>query len=833
VRQEVARRLGLVRDDARELLWVVDFPMFERDPKTGALAPMHHPFTSAAPEDAHLLETAPHEARARAYDVVLNGTELGGGSIRISDRRCSRASSRCSASTRRPRAPVRLLLEGAPRRRAAARRHRPGLRPVAMLWQRRGSLRDVIAFPKTTAARRRCSRARRRRARTSDCHDLHLRVTKARRAEPPRDRGAASTEGRTCSRPPGERREPGELARITGARVALRGEALRSSGSAEQSTRRADRQRWSTLAGSASRSRPTTSPHLLDPLARPRAATGRDAGARRRRGTGRPPRRDGAEGRCAGPGRCAADPGQDRGQAEYMAEDREHDIVVGIGPAGTGKTYLAVAMAVDALVRKRVRRIVLARPAVEAGESLGFLPGDMQAKVDPYLRPLYDALDEMMPPSACQGARDAHDRDRAARLHARPHARRRVRDPRRGAERDEPQMKMFLTRLGVNSKIVITGDKTQIDLPKREDSGLMQVERILTDRGDQLPLLHRRRRRAPPPGARHHQGVRRRRGRLTRGRLGARRARADEGSRASRAAQARARGSRSRSRSPSPRSCCSRSRRRPSCRCTRSAPSRRRTSSRRSRSGSRRRRPSSRPSASAAARAVAPVFLARAGALDSARAGARAVRPRHRRGVRAGRLRRRAPRSPAAASQVGIRLTPAEIAYLQAPTRRRAQIEAVRRILSGGCPGGVVAPGALEGVRAQVAVAQDGRMVILPADSVMTFASLLAGRAARHPDPTSNVADALYVKLYRRSSGPTLVPDRAATERLRADARPRCARDRFFVRAGEKIVGAHEVVAREAHEKMRALRDATQRAVARGRRRRARSRASPARCCTT
>ena len=166
-------------------------------------------------------------------------------------------------------------------------------------------------------------------------------------------------------------------------------------------------------------------------------------------------------GRCAAPERCdraaarrrhgaaaataasrcpafGSHPAEDAGAGGIpRARSRENDIVVGIGPAGTGKTYLAVAAAVDALTRKRVRRIVLARPAVEAGESLGFLPGDMQAKVDPYLRPLYDALDEMMPRRAdAEGARDAHDRDRAARVHARAHAWRRVRDPRRSAERD-------------------------------------------------------------------------------------------------------------------------------------------------------------------------------------------------------------------------------------------------------------------------------------------------------------------------------------------------------------------------------------------------------------
>jgi phosphate starvation-inducible PhoH-like protein len=168
------------------------------------------------------------------------------------------------------------------------------------------------------------------------------------------------------------------------------------------------------------------------------------------------------------------------GQAEYMKKMLDSDIVVGIGPAGTGKTYLAVAAAVDALTRKRVRRIVLARPAVEAGESLGFLPGDMQAKIDPYLRPLYDALDDMMPFERIQRALEQRV------IEVAPLAFMRGRtlgdsfvivDEAQNAT--AMQMKMLLTRLGVNSKMVITGDKTQVDLPKREDSGLLQVERIL------------------------------------------------------------------------------------------------------------------------------------------------------------------------------------------------------------------------------------------------------------------------------------------------------------------------------------------------------------------
>ncbi|MEX0836864.1 MAG: PhoH family protein [Gemmatimonadota bacterium] len=170
------------------------------------------------------------------------------------------------------------------------------------------------------------------------------------------------------------------------------------------------------------------------------------------------------------------------GQRTYIRSIVEHDIVIGIGPAGTGKTYLAVACAVDALYKKRVRRIILARPAVEAGENLGFLPGDLQEKVDPYLRPLYDALEDMMP----------HERVRRAledsTIEIAPLAYMRGRtlsdafvilDEAQNATR--AQMKMFLTRLGLNSRVVITGDKTQIDLPSRDDSGLLEVEDILGD----------------------------------------------------------------------------------------------------------------------------------------------------------------------------------------------------------------------------------------------------------------------------------------------------------------------------------------------------------------
>ncbi len=169
-----------------------------------------------------------------------------------------------------------------------------------------------------------------------------------------------------------------------------------------------------------------------------------------------------------------------QGQRDYLQAISTHDIVVSIGPAGTGKTYLAVAKAVEALARKRVKRIILARPAVEAGESLGFLPGDLQAKVDPYLRPLYDALEDMMPHERVQKALETRTIEIAPLAYMRG---RTLADAfiilDEAQNSTGAQMKMFLTRLGVNSRTVVTGDKTQIDLVRREDSGLVQIERIL------------------------------------------------------------------------------------------------------------------------------------------------------------------------------------------------------------------------------------------------------------------------------------------------------------------------------------------------------------------
>lgn len=168
------------------------------------------------------------------------------------------------------------------------------------------------------------------------------------------------------------------------------------------------------------------------------------------------------------------------GQARYLEAIAANDIVVAIGPAGTGKTYLAVAAAVDALRKNRVKRIILARPAVEAGENLGFLPGDLQEKVDPYLRPLYDSLQDIMPADWVRRAMEARTIEIAPLAYMRGRTLADafvILDEAQNAT--NAQMKMFLTRLGLNSRVVVTGDKTQIDLPRRDDSGLLQIERIL------------------------------------------------------------------------------------------------------------------------------------------------------------------------------------------------------------------------------------------------------------------------------------------------------------------------------------------------------------------
>ncbi|HTC24329.1 MAG TPA: PhoH family protein [Gemmatimonadales bacterium] len=254
-----------------------------------------------------------------------------------------------------------------------------------------------------------------------------------------------------------------ELQRTLGVRVSLRGDALALTGAQEQVDRATP-----VVQGllDLARMGETVSPEDVYRL----AADG--------------PPADGAappgDGKILLPGLRRAIVPKTQGQRDYLQAISSNDIVVGIGPAGTGKTYLAVAKAVEALARKRVKRIILARPAVEAGESLGFLPGDLQAKVDPYLRPLYDALEDMMPHERVQRALETRTIEIAPLAYMRGRTLADafiILDEAQNAT--GAQMKMFLTRLGVNSRTVVTGDKTQIDLTKREDSGLVQIERIL------------------------------------------------------------------------------------------------------------------------------------------------------------------------------------------------------------------------------------------------------------------------------------------------------------------------------------------------------------------
>ena len=167
-------------------------------------------------------------------------------------------------------------------------------------------------------------------------------------------------------------------------------------------------------------------------------------------------------------------------QKAYVDAIRESTITFGIGPAGTGKTFLAVAMAAAALIEGEVQRIILTRPAVEAGESLGFLPGDLQAKVDPYLRPLFDALYDMLDPDRVNGYFDRGVIEVAPLAFMRGRTLNDAFVILDEAQNTTPeQMKMFLTRLGFNSKMVVTGDVTQIDLPRDSKSGLVVVREIL------------------------------------------------------------------------------------------------------------------------------------------------------------------------------------------------------------------------------------------------------------------------------------------------------------------------------------------------------------------
>jgi phosphate starvation-inducible PhoH-like protein len=254
-----------------------------------------------------------------------------------------------------------------------------------------------------------------------------------------------------------------ELARMSGVRVSLRGDQLALTGTLEAVER-------ATPVAQA----------MVD-LARMGEVFGPDE-VRRLAAEGPPPAEVARNGelKIVLPGLRRVVTPKTSGQRAYVQAMHDNDIVVSVGPAGTGKTYLAVAVAVDMLHKKRVKRIILARPAVEAGERLGFLPGDMQAKVDPYLRPLYDALEDMMPHERVQRALESHVIEIAPLAYMRG---RTLADAfvilDEAQNTTGMQMKMLLTRLGVNSRAVVTADKTQIDLPSHEESGIVQIERIL------------------------------------------------------------------------------------------------------------------------------------------------------------------------------------------------------------------------------------------------------------------------------------------------------------------------------------------------------------------
>ena len=257
-----------------------------------------------------------------------------------------------------------------------------------------------------------------------------------------------------------------ELARLAGVRVSLRGDQLSLAGPLEAVERAAPiAQGMIELARLGEEMDTDDVRRLADDVGKGRAP---EAG------------RNGDSPRIVLPGMRRIVQPKTSGQRAYLQALYDNEIVVAIGPAGTGKTYLAVAVAVDMLQRKRVKRIILARPAVEAGERLGFLPGDLQAKVDPYLRPLYDALEDMMPHDKVQRALESRTIEIAPLAYMRGRTLGDafvILDEAQNAT--GMQMKMFLTRLGVNSRAVVTGDKTQIDLPVREDSGILQVERVL------------------------------------------------------------------------------------------------------------------------------------------------------------------------------------------------------------------------------------------------------------------------------------------------------------------------------------------------------------------
>jgi phosphate starvation-inducible PhoH-like protein len=271
-----------------------------------------------------------------------------------------------------------------------------------------------------------------------------------------------------------------ELAKLSGCRVILRGDHLILSGEIGDVERAAPvAQRLIDLARTGQDVSPDDIRREFANAGK-RAARGSGGAREKANGEESAPRAPGDDDQVVLAGLRKLIGSRSEGQKVYLESIKNNDIVISIGPAGTGKTYLAVAAAIDAHRKNRVKRIILARPAVEAGENLGFLPGDLQEKVDPYLRPLYDALEDIMPADWVRRALESRTIEIAPLAYMRGRTLADafvILDEAQNAT--NAQMKMFLTRLGLNSKVVITGDKTQIDLPRKDDSGLLQIEQIL------------------------------------------------------------------------------------------------------------------------------------------------------------------------------------------------------------------------------------------------------------------------------------------------------------------------------------------------------------------